>query len=557
MKIRGKILSIVAVMGAVTCVLVCTALTIINKYDTKIDDLEIASQKVYNGEHLNRLITTVVMDSRGIYAADSTASASTFAKEMGTNLAKIDVLLAEWGLLIKDRERPNFQKIITAAKEFAVFRSETSRLGTQVSPQAAAAQGNNDQNRAIRKSFQGMVDQVVKIDRENLQHILEDVDNFYSRNLWTLLFISGAGLVLGTAIAIYISASHISSPLARLIAAINRLQNGHLDEKSNEVTRNDELGQLWKAVDNFRDALRETETMRVQQKANEISSVKRRHEEMNNLAGDFETNVGLVINQLSEASQKLNHNAQAMGQLAISASEQAINVSSAAEQASMNVQMVAGASEELSSTIAEVATQIAGTSTLAQEASCEARNTTASVGHLQEVVNRVSAFTNLISEIAEKTNLLALNATIEAARAGEAGRGFAVVASEVKQLAEQTSKATEEITRQIKDMETAAGSSINAVERISQMIDRINQTASTIAAAAEEQGTATAEIARNVSEVATGTASVSRSIGSVSQAVGKTGHMSEEVSQSSNMLNEQIRHLSGQVQNFLSRIRAA
>jgi methyl-accepting chemotaxis protein len=206
---------------------------------------------------------------------------------------------------------------------------------------------------------------------------------------------------------------------------------------------------------------------------------------------EFDRSVAGVLQMVSTASTELQSTAQSMSMTAEETSRRSTAVAAASEQASTNVQTVASAAEELSSSITEISRQVAESAKIAGQASEQARTTNLQIKGLSEAAQRIGDVVKLINDVASQTNLLALNATIEAARAGEAGKGFAVVASEVKSLANQTSKATEEISQKISEMQAATGQSVEAIGAITGTIGRINEIATTIASAVEEQGAAT------------------------------------------------------------------
>jgi methyl-accepting chemotaxis protein len=187
----------------------------------------------------------------------------------------------------------------------------------------------------------------------------------------------------------------------------------------------------------------------------------------------------------------------------------------------------------------------------------EADKANVRVQSLSEAANKIGEVVSLITDIASQTNLLALNATIEAARAGEAGKGFAVVATEVKSLADQTAKATEEISAQIADIQSATGEAVDAIDSIGKTIRTVDEISSSIAAAVEEQGMATSEIADNVQQAAQGTEEVDTGIAGVREAAGETGSAAEQVLATGQELSTQANTLRMAVDDFLTKVKAA
>jgi methyl-accepting chemotaxis protein len=282
-----------------------------------------------------------------------------------------------------------------------------------------------------------------------------------------------------------------------------------------------------------------------------------RSEVLNTLATNFEQEVKVIVQDTSARSLEMRSTAERMAEIASQTSRRSLDVASAAEQASLNVQTVASASEELSASIAEISRQVVSSSQIAQEAVDQANATTSTVNGLVDAAQRIGDVVDLINHIASQTNLLALNATIEAARAGEAGKGFAVVASEVKSLANQTGMATEEIAAQISSMQAAARGSAEAISSVGTTINRINEIATSVSAAVEEQAAATLEITRNIQQASKGTQSVSIIIGEVTQASSETGTLSSDVLDASGQLHQQADVLTQRVNRFLDHIRAA
>jgi len=343
---------------------------------------------------------------------------------------------------------------------------------------------------------------------------------------------------------------------ATLINLIKMITQGNY-EGSIEIARDDEVGEILRHIK----ALQTKLTYEQEEKRQTEAALARKDGEaraaMQQLANDFEASIRAVVDTVSSASIELQETAQAMSTTAEQTNQQASAVGSASEQASANVQTIATAGEELSSSISEISRQVAESNRITREAVSQATQTNAQIESLAAAANRIGDVVKLINDIAGQTNLLALNATIEAARAGEAGKGFAVVASEVKSLANQTAKATEEISAKIAEMQTATGESVGAIQTITDTIGQIHEIATSVAAAIEEQGAATQEIARNVQQASQGTQEVTSNIGKVTQAASSTGAAAEQVLSSASQLAKQGELLCEKVDAFIATVRAA
>jgi methyl-accepting chemotaxis protein len=366
----------------------------------------------------------------------------------------------------------------------------------------------------------------------------------------------GVGLILGAVIAALITSSTVR-PIRLLTAVTTRLADSDWATEVPGTERADELGTMAKAVAVFKTNGMEAERLRAEQGELRKQAEIDRRRSMHELADAFESKVGGLVATLSSAATELQATAQSMTGVARETTRQTTTVATAAEQASVNVQTVAAAAEELASSIDEISRQVMQSTKIAGQAVEDAKHTDAVVRALAEGAQKIGEVVSLISHIAGQTNLLALNATIEAARAGDAGKGFAVVASEVKGLAAQTAKATEQISQQVAEMQSATKEAVNSIQGIGARISEVSEIAAAIATAIQGQGTATQEIARNIQQAAAGTREVTTNIAGVSEGANSAGTAANHVLGAANDLTRQAEQLSSEVGQLVAGVKGA
>ncbi len=383
----------------------------------------------------------------------------------------------------------------------------------------------------------------------------DDVDDAFWDKVIEFGGVSLVLLVVSLAFAFYIARS-IAVPLGDIGQVMNELAAGNTTISLPHAGRTDEIGVMARAVQIFKDGIIEANNVARQREA-EQAEKEHRVARIAQLAETFDASAGSVIDKVASAAGAMQSTASSLSTAAEQTSQQAAAAAAAAAAASENVQTVASAADQLSSSILEISRQVSQAAQVSQKAVGQADRTGEIVSGLETAARRIGEVVNLINDIASQTNLLALNATIEAARAGDAGKGFAVVANEVKSLANQTTRATEDISQQISAVQQATSEAVQAITAITTTIQDINQISGNIASSVEEQGAATQEIARNVEQAATGTGTVSQNIQGVNEAANVAGSGSRDVMTASADLSKEAEQMRGLIHRFIEDMRRA
>ncbi|MBZ6079414.1 methyl-accepting chemotaxis protein [Microvirga puerhi] len=505
--------------------------------DSKINEATIQEKNILGDRNI---------EGRGAYG-------KSYEEAKQSALAELDNLMKS---LTSTDSRAAYDDLKNSIMAYFALADQSVAHGLKGYMDDAAMKISNGEGRDARVKVKDSVAALVGVKAKELDQARDNANALADSTSLILIVSTVAGLAFALVILASIVLFGIVRPLGGIARAMSRLANDDLTVSVDGAVRKDEVGQLARALQVFKDNAIEARRLAEEQIA-ESDAKMRRAQALDQLTKEFDQKVSSLTQSLASAATEMESTAQSMTYVADRTTGQSVNVAGAAEQTSANVQTVAAATEELSISIREIASQVSQSSQIAERAVLDARRTNETVQTLAISAEKIGNVIALINNIASQTNLLALNATIEAARAGEAGKGFAVVASEVKELANQTSKATDEISHQIGAVQQATEEAVTAIQQIAQTITEMSQISVSIAAAMEQQGAATQEISRNVQEAARGTEMVTNNIGDVRQGASETGSAASQVLSAAQELARHSESLGREVEHFLSGVQAA
>ncbi|MGL5448308.1 MAG: methyl-accepting chemotaxis protein [Rhabdaerophilum sp.] len=555
LKLMHKLFLPVLLLALVAVALALTGNIFLGRINQSSDRALTANEKALQASEIRALSRAIQRDTLNIILTASPDDRNAFARSIDQRIEQMKSAVSRLLPILNDTDRRDLGAFAQTQNEVIQSLLNVRALAVSGDVQRAYmlfATTTRDKERAASR----LIDPFIANNMQAAEHLRHSVDADVGDALLISILAAVLGIVSALGVALAIIIWGVVRPLKGMTHSMTRLAQGHWDTEVPLTTRQDEIGGMARALLVFKENGILTERMR-QEAEHEQLERERRRLALEQSVAEFDANAGMVMAAVVSASGELQAAAESLASSAEETTHQSTCVSRAAEEATANVQSVAAAGDQLSVSIGEILRQAQQSSETATAAVAAANETDSKVQELAAAAEKIGSVVEMIQSIASQTNLLALNATIEAARAGDAGRGFAVVATEVKELATQTTRATNEISSMVAGIQGVTNETIASIQTISRKIESIHVVAGVIAQSVEEQGRATSEIARSVQQAAMGTNEVSSSIAHVNDAAANTGAASAQVMSSASDLAQQSELLRVEMDKFLLAARAA
>jgi methyl-accepting chemotaxis protein len=554
-SISVRVLSTVLGLGLVAALMVGAAMLTMDGLRLRAERLQLSALQAVYAERINRLVSMVVMDSRGIYASRDQAELKYFADGILRHLDSIDATMRSWVAMAEPARRPQVDKLAAALRQFSDLRRQLVTTAYEKGPDAARDLGETNRTDRIRLNEE-LEATAKRFGEHDVRRAMSEIAEYERHRVGLLLLISGLGLMAALLIAWVIVSRTLLRPLKSLKTSVDRMAKGDLQVPVAETARGDEIGTIARSVENFRHGLVQMRDIQAREHDNDQQRIARA-ERIQRATDRFDQAIRECIGNVHGSIGKVADVADALRALATSSTQESQALAGSAQEAALNAQSVASAAEELQASVNSIFHQIERSSATAAAAAQKAEKASHTVDQLDGAVAKIGQVVALINAIAEQTNLLALNATIESARAGEAGRGFGVVASEVKTLAQQTSNATGDIQLQIATVQNAARDAVGVIQTFGTAISDVNSVVSAITEAVRQQNTATHEITGSVAVSAQSVEAVSRGVSGINDGIVRTRTASESATGVVASLRDQALRLEQEVGTLLKEIHAA
>jgi methyl-accepting chemotaxis protein len=454
---------------------------------------------------------------------------------------------------LDQRERGVAQKIEGDWTRYRELTKNSIEMGAVQPSMAVMMLGEADD---LFTSLRSDADEMIRLVSRSTEQFAGTMVEASRQSQHVLVGGMAAAVPLSVIISIIVALS-IARPIQAVTEVMQAISQGQLEVGIEYAERSDEIGRMVEAIAVFRRNAVEVRALETRQREEQRAHALTRRTEMQALAGDFETSVKSIASHLKETAARMHESSAVLAESAGKTRGQSVNIGRIFAAMSDNVRMVAETAQQMSASIREVSHQVVKTSDLVKLTATETERAGGEIEQLARATDQITSILDLIQGIAEKTNLLALNATIEAARAGGVGKGFAVVAAEVKLLANQTGRATEDISARIAAVRSSCAAVVTSMGSIAEAIRNVEALSSAMAAAVDEQAAATSEIASSAGAASNSVQQVSEKLSQLTQAANETDQASQTVRSGTQNLLSDADTVNAKVDGFLAHVRAA